>query len=282
MSTRVSDDQTLIDNVLKSNITIPPQPAILLEIEKLIASPQNNLIEIGNLISKDVGMSAAILKLANSSFYGARSEISNVPKALATLGLTQVVNIVKGLALRKVLSGQELAYEKFWERSSEIAALCALIAGKQVASCNIAKDQAYAAGLFHECGVPVLMQRFPKYCDSFRLGQGSNWPDFREEDALLNTDHAVVGYLVAKHWRMPDFICNAVRFQHEKLNVEHSALTMVSILQMARHLHKVAHRMVDTEWPLIKTGVMEEIGLREDEVTEFIEDVLDKFTHQQL
>ncbi len=281
MEKNPSVEQSLIDSVLQSKIVIPPQPAILLEIEKLVSSPKNNLIAIGNLINKDVGLSAAILRLANSSYYGSQLSVANIQKAVAILGLTQVINIVKGLALRKVLSGQEVAYEKFWERSEEIALLSSIIAGKQVTVCNIAKDQAYAAGLFHECGVPILMQRFPKYCEAFRLDQGSNWPNFHDEDRLFNTDHAVVGYLVAKHWNMPDFICNAVRFHHEILNVEHSARTLVSILQMARHLHKVAHRRDDPEWPRIKAELFDEIGVREDESTEFVEDVLERFTQQQ-
>ena len=275
------DQQALIDSILDSQISIPPQPAILLEIDRLVSKPNNNLTAIGHLIGKDVGVSAAIFKLVNSPFYGLPCQITSIPKAIATMGLAQVTNIVKGLALRKVLSGHELAYEKFWEHSGEIATLSSIIAGKRVSACNIAMDQAYTAGLFHECGVPILMQRFPEYSSVFRLNQGSNWPDFRKEDLLFNTDHAVVGHLVAKYWNLPDFICQAVRFHHERLNVEHSALTLVSILQLAQHIHKDLHQLDDTEWPLIKWQALDEIGVRKEDSAEFIEDVIDVFNRQQ-
>jgi HD-like signal output (HDOD) protein len=276
------NEQALLDKVLGSQINIPPQPAILLEIDKLINKPNNQLTAIGNLINKDVGLSAAIFKLVNSSFYQSSTEITSIQKAITILGLTQVSNLIKGLSLRKAIGGQEVAYEKFWERSDEIATLSAIIAKKQISACNIAVDQAYMAGLFHECGVPILMQRFPEYCQTFRLNQGSNWPDFNDEDKRFNTDHTVVGFMVTKHWNLPEFICQAVRFHHDHLNVDHAALTLVSILQMARHLHKKLHRINDDpEWRQIGGQVLEEIGVGKEGSVEFMEDVLESFTLQR-
>lgn len=272
--------QALLENVLGSRINIPPQPAVILEIDRLINKPNNQLSAIGNLISKDAGLSAAIFKLVNSPFYKSPARIANIQKAIITLGLTQVTNLIKGLSLRRVIGGRELAYEKFWERSEEIATLSGIIAGKQISACNIAVDQAYMTGLFHECGVPILMQHFPEYCQAFRLNQGSNWPDFHEEDRRFNTDHTVVGFLVTKHWNLPEFICQAVRFHHDRLNVDHAALTLVSILQMARHLHKRIHHLPDDEWGDIREQVLREIGVGEEGSTEFMEDVVETFIQQ--
>ncbi|MHB9117236.1 MAG: HDOD domain-containing protein [Burkholderiales bacterium] len=264
-----------LEAVLNSGISIPPQPSILLEIEKQVAKPGNSLVAISNLIAKDVGLSASVFKLVNSPFYKRRSPVESITKAITVLGLSQLTNIIKGMALRKALSGQEPAYENFWERSNEIANLSAIIAGKQISACNIAVDQAYMAGLFHGCGVPVLMQRFPEYCKAFRLNQGTNWPSFHEEDQRFNTDHTVVGYLVAKHWNLPDFICQAIRFHHDNLHIGHATLTLVSILQMARHLYASLHDLPDAEWPEIQEKICEEIGLHLDGLQEFSEEVLD-------
>jgi HD-like signal output (HDOD) protein len=277
----IPDEKTLLDNVLGSQINIPPQPTILLEIDKLVNKPNNQITAIANLINKDVGLTAAIFKLVNSSFYKTSTPITSIEKSITVLGINQVANLIKGLLLRKSIGGNEVAYEKFWERSNEIALLCAIIAKKQISACNIAVEQAYMAGLFHECGVPILMQRFPEYCHAFRLNHGSHWPDFREEDERFNTDHTVVGFLVTRHWNLPEFICQAVRFHHDRLNVEHAALTLVSILQMARHLHQKLHRISDPEW--LKSGetIMDEIGVDKEGAAEFMEDVLEKFNHEQ-
>jgi HD-like signal output (HDOD) protein len=276
----ISDEKALLDHVLASQISIPPQPGILLEIDKLINKPNNQITAIGNLINKDVGLTAAIFKLVNSSFYKSSTPITSIPKAITVLGLNQVSNLIKGLLLRKSIGGNEVAYEKFWERSNDIALLCAIIAKKQISACNIAVEQAYMAGLFHECGVPILMQRFPEYCQAFRLNHGSHWPDFHDEDIRYDTDHTVVGYLVTRHWNLPEFICQAVRFHHDRLNVEHAALTLVSILQMARHLHKKMNRIKDPEWQEIGGPIMDEIGVDREGAAEFMEDVLEKFNHE--
>lgn len=279
--TEAPNEQALLDKILGSQINIPPQPAILLEIDKLINKPSSQLTAIGNLITKDAGLTAAIFKLVNSSFYNLGTPINNIQKAITILGITQLTNLIKIMSLRKAIGGQELAYAKFWEHSVEIATLSAIIARKQISACNIAVDQAYMAGLFHDCGVPILMQRFPDYSQTFRLNQGNNWPDFHEEDLRFNTDHTVVGFLVTKYWNLPEFVCQAVRFHHDRLNVDHAALTLVSILQMAQHLHNKIHRQKDGEWPTIGEQILEEIGVGKEGSVEFMEDVLEIFTQQQ-
>lgn len=280
-NTEATNEQALLDKILGSHINIPPQPAILLEIEKLLNKPSSQLTAIGNLISKDAGLTAAIFKLVNSSFYNLGTPINSIQKAIMVLGVTQLSSLIKIMSLRKAIGGQELAYEKFWELSEEIATLSAIIARKQISACNIAVDHAYMAGLFHDCGVPILMQRFPEYCRTFRINQGDNWPNFHEEDERFNTDHTVVGFLMTKHWNLPEFVCQAVRFHHDRLNVDHAALTLVSILQMAQHLHKKFHRQNDSEWPHIRAQILEEIGVGEEGSGEFMEDVLEIFTQQQ-
>lgn len=274
------EDQKQFDELLKGGIQIPPQPSILMEIEKLLNSPRNNTNALAKLIGQDPGLCAVVFKVVNSPFYGLTKRVDNINKALVVLGITQLVNIIKGIALRQAIGGQEVFYEKFWERSGDIAALSSVVAGKVISACNISPDQAYMAGLFHECGVPILMQRFPDYCKAFRLGEGQNWPNFREEDRRFNTDHTVVGYLVSRHWSLPDFICQAIRYHHDRLHMGHTALTLVSILQMARHLYHKISGLPDPQWHEMQAQVLEELGLGQEGLVEFEEDVVDTFRQE--
>lgn len=282
MATRplAPEEQKQFDELLSSGIQIPAQPSILLEIEKLLNSPRNNTNAIAKLINQDTGLCAVVFKVVNSPFYGLSKPIDNISKALVVLGINQLVNIIKGIALRQAIGGREAIYEKFWERSGDIAALSSIVAGNVISACNISPDQAYMAGLFHECGVPILMQRFPDYCKAFRLSEGRNWPDFREEDRRFNTDHAVVGYLVARHWNLPDFACQAIRYHHDRLHMGHTALTLVSILQMARHLYHKISGLPETQWYEMQAQVLEELGLTLEGLPEFEEDVVDTFRQE--
>lgn len=273
-------EQTDLDNLLKSGITIPAQPKVMIDLDRLIGQPQANISAIAKLVSHDPALTAVIFRIIGSPIYGLRKPIDSVEKAISVIGLTQMANIIKSAALRKTLGGTAPFYEWFWERSGEIAQLCSIIAYKQRMVCNIFPDQAQLAGLFHDCGVPILMQRFPNYCLPFRTEVGRKWPNVVEEDRLLNTDHAVVGYLIARHWNLPDFICQAVRFHHEMLHTEHKAMTMVAILQLARHIYNVNSGNNDTEWEVDKALVLNEVGISEEGLKEFEEDVYDTLKNQ--
>ena len=270
-------EQSLVDDLLKSGIVIPPQPAILIEMEQMLGQPNTNISAIAKLIAKDAGLSALIFKIIGSPAYGLRKQGDSLEKAISVIGMTQIANIIKSAVLRQTLSGTAQHYEWFWERSSEIAQLASVIAWKQRTVCNIFPDQAYMAGLFHDCGVPILMQRFPEYGHSFKSSSGKTWPDLMMEDKAFNTDHCVTGFLIARHWRLPDFICQAVRFHHDILHTEHKATTMVAILQMAMHIQNVYAGNPDSEWAENRARVLEELGISAEGCKEFEEDVYDTF-----
>lgn len=264
----------MIESILGSGIAIPPQPKILLDIEQMLA--QNaSMAAIAKVVSKDAALTASVYKVISSPVYGSHKPASDLGKAISVIGLNQMLNIIKSSALRRSLGGQEEYYELFWENSAEIAQLCSIIAWKQRSVCNIFPDQAYMAGLFHDCGVPILMQRFAKYCEAWRESSNNNWPDLISEDKQFNTNHCVVGYLVAKHWHLPDFICQAIRFHHEILNTGHKATTMVAILQLAMHIHNINSHREDPEWESVKPQALEELGISEEGLKEFEEEIYD-------
>ncbi len=275
-----AEEQQELDKLLKNGITIPAQPKIMLEMERLLNKPQVNIGAIAKLVSKDPALTAIVFRIIGSPIYGLRKPIDSLEKAISVIGLAQMSNIVKSAALRRSVGGAEPFYEWFWDRSGEIGQLCSIIAHKQRMVCNIFPDQAQLAGLFHDCGVPILMQRFPQYCATFRTDQSRKWPNVIEEDRMLHTDHAVVGYLIARHWNLPDFICQAVRFHHEMLHTEHKAMTMVAILQLARHIYNVYSNNNDAEWEIYQDRILEEVGITAEGLKEFEEDVYDTLKNQ--
>ena len=170
------------------------------------------------------------------------------------------------------------AFEAFWARSQAISQLAMLIAEDRVTVCNIFPDQACLAGIFHDCGVPVLMQRFSTYCKSMHLDEPGRWTDLDEEDARFNADHCVVGYLIGRHWKLPDFICDAIRYHHDITRLDtHAARTMVAILQLAIYIYYLDLRIAYEEWGACRDDVLGELGLREDSLPEFIDVILERY-----
>lgn len=264
--------------ILGQGVTLPPQPKVLMEIDELSNKPRVNVKAIADAISRDPALLASVFKVVNSPAMGLSRRIDSAEAAISLLGLKQVTNIVTSIAIRQTLNGNSLAYERFWERANDIAQFAAVIAKKQYSICGIPPDQAYMAGLFHDCGVPVLMQRFPGYGASLEQATGS-WPDLGEEDRKHNTSHCVVGYLVGKHWRLPELVLNGIHHHHEQPAHNHPAKTVVALLQMATHIYNVMMKQPDeAEWENWAMLVIEDMGVSIDGLREFEEDVIERFT----
>ncbi|MCU0841855.1 MAG: HDOD domain-containing protein [Thiobacillaceae bacterium] len=260
------------------DIQIPSPPALLLDLERLMDEPRVNLQAIAERIAQDAGVTAQIFRLLASPAYGLRRPPDSLGKAVSILGINSLHNLVKSICLHQTLSGDSPFFEAFWERSAEIARLAATIAWSQRSVCNVLPEHAHLVGLFHDCGIPVLAMRYPDYSASFLQGSHFHWPDVHEEDARYQTDHSVVGFLVARHWNLPDYVCQAVRYHHEIVNTEHKAASLVAILQMALHIHNVNHHLDDADWAREQARVVDELGLDGTNLSEYVEDIYER-TH---
>lgn len=270
---------------LAEELQIPPHPQVLQSIHAIIAEPDFDLPQLAQAIGSDPGVTAALFRVVGSAAYRKYGEFHSILHILQIIGVRQATNLVSAIAL----VGQERnanlrcreVYETFWSRSQAIAQLAMIIADERVTVCNIFPDQAYLAGIFHDCGVPVLMQRFPAYCEQMGLMQG-RWVKLEEENRLFDADHCVVGYLVARHWKLPDYICEAIRFHHEitRLDTSHMARTMVAILNMAIEIYSRDQHEANPEWFDVQDEVLLELGLGENGLPEFIADVLDRYHHR--
>ena len=152
--------------VLK-DLAIPPRPAVVTVLFEEMSKDEPNLGRVTKTIAADPGLSAGMLRAANSPFFGLSRKVSSVPQAIKVLGLTHVANIATGLAIRHALKGGETgqSFEKFWMKAEETGMICHFLARSLR---GFSPDEAFTYGLFHDCGIPVLSQRFPRYRDTLK------------------------------------------------------------------------------------------------------------------
>lgn len=279
----VADEEKALRVLVERGIKIPPQPKVLLALDELLHSGDYDVRSVAKIISQDPGIAAMLFKAARSPAFARGRKLDSIDQVLMVIGVKQTYNLVQAVALSSAVSdGTRKAFDIFWTRSQEIARMAAVVAGERVSVCNVFPDQAYMAGIFHECGVPVLMLRFPDYCQSLRLENACCWPDLVEEDARFNLDHTSVGYLVARHWNLPDFVCAAIRYHHEMPSDELGATsTLVAILQMAIHCYHRMDDMDDRLWPKIGRRVLDELGLPVAEEDDFCDQVIERFHEEE-
>lgn len=266
------DEQAALERLKKQGVKLPPQPRVLVELQQLLASDDYEMRSVARVIAQDPGIVALLFRAARSPAFARARNAQTLEQILMVVGIKQVFSLVQAASLSAAINDRtRRAFDIFWNRAHEIAQMAAIVAGDRVSVCNVFPEQAYLAGIFHECGVPVLMMRFPKYCETLKLENATCWPNLAEEDGKFDVDHCSVGYLVARHWGLPDFVCDAIRFHHEipEERTVGASVTLVAIIQAASHFYHRLHAVEDPLWDKIGARVLSELGLGPDEESDF-------------
>lgn len=261
---------------IMQGIKIPPQPQVLvdLQIEQLMPNPDLN--QVAKLISQDVGLAGTVLKVVNSPFFDLKNRITSIQQAVNLIGFNSIINIINGLSIKSQMSDETIInMNRFWDTANDIAQISLNLA-KQVGYAN--PDLAFLLGLFHNCGIPLLMERFDNYLAV--MEESYRHPDVRIvdiENQQLNTNHAVIGYYTAKSWNLPKVLCDVIADHHSgeryfnSDNAQDSeGKTLLAILKLAEHIcgnYRILGRQEDDfEWQNIGPEVLTYLGLGEYDV----------------
>ncbi|QID18717.1 HDOD domain-containing protein [Nitrogeniibacter mangrovi] len=272
----------LLEAALAPGLRLPPRPDLLLRIEEMVLAGEADTRSMAREMASDAGLVAMLFKVARMSRYGRSAPPQSLEQVLQLLGTKQSLNVARCFALMQAVAGDAATMQRFWARSGHVALYASAIAADRVAVCNIFPDQAFLAGIFHDCGIPLLMQRYPDYCElAAGAAASAQWVSVREEDRRLDLDHCVVGSLVARHWGLPAFVIDAIRHHHDLHLIDrHPARSMVAILQLATYLFVLEHRMTWPEWLLIREDVMEELGIYAEGLDEYCDDLRDRVSDE--
>ena len=270
-------ESEVAEQVLKG-IHLPPCPDTLLAVMKEARSANADPGRIANLIKQDAGLSAPMLKLANSPYFGIRTKASTVGQAITVLGLRNTVNLLSNVALRANVVPKLPGMEEFWDRSSMIAQVSSLIAAQVP---GLSRDDAYTVALFHDCGIPVLMKKYPDYLknvdDAARIGGNV----CAVENARYATTHAAVGNLLARSWLLPPNMCRAILWHHDPTIF--SSITdldsteicnWVSIIQASEYIVDAHCNLRNESWARWQSRVLKQLQFSEQEFDELRSDLM--------
>ena len=231
-------DMALASGPLR-DIVIPPCPELLVALRKEMGQADPEPQVIADIAGRDVAMAASLIRTANSPFYARAQPVTSVSEALGLLGVRMTEKLLMSFLTRNAIRINSPVLEHFWETSTRSAMAMAHIA-RQLYSVDA--DLAYTCGLFHQVGIPILMQGVKGYSGTLAEALARQDRSFTDtENAAHKTDHAVVGALVARTWRLPSPIYQAVRFHHDftvlgASNVAPEVRTLVAMALVADHL----------------------------------------------
>jgi HD-like signal output (HDOD) protein len=249
------------------DIGIPPRPRILELISQEARSDEPDLNYLAELLRKDVALAAGLIKTANSPFFGYRQKTRNVRDALAMLGLRAAANAVAGLVLRRVFPLPP-QLERFWDASERTAQLSGWLVQQLGVRFAVTAENAYTFALFRDCGIPIMLRRFPNYMEV--LGNANSEPTLpftAVEEASVPTNHAVVGSLMTQSWWLPEEISTAVRRHHDATSLSGNTVSgasqrQIALAQLAEKLHQEISAMNTTcEWGKLGEGTLQVLDL---------------------
>jgi putative nucleotidyltransferase with HDIG domain len=188
---------------------------VLQEIEHALQSPQCNLSTIGDAIQKDPDLTARLLRLANSPFFGFANRLSTVAEAVSLLGIQQIEDMIVASSVLEQFKGVPdnlVSKYSFWRHSLAVGITARLLAMER----RLPKpDKFFVAGLLHDVGRLVLLSQAAEWAQAvFELYQGEKILLREAEKRILGYDHQEIAAELLQSWSYPAALVQAVAFHH--------------------------------------------------------------------
>lgn len=193
-------------------VSVPDLPEEVLALNQEVSSRYPNMQHMVAIISKNAILAADVLRIANSPVMRPKQVIKTIPQAVAILGTVNLKNMVLASALKQAFGGNTTIRD-IMDNSADVAFCMAELANSVE---GVSPDEAYLCGLFHNCGAFLLSCKDAKaYGDIFFQSLSLPQSAIDKEEASFNTNHAVVGLLMAKKWQLSGEITQAI-YDHHK------------------------------------------------------------------
>ncbi len=197
--------------------TMPSVPALYTKIMKELNNDNASVASIGDIIAQDMGMTAKVLQLVNSSFFGMPRHISNVQEAVVLLGIDVVKGLVLGIEVFSTFSKSAMSIisvDKIHDHCVKTGSKAKKIAEIENMDKHLA-DNAMIASILHDLGKLLMAEHFfDKYSEAVKISQEKNIPGFLAEKETFGVSHAEVGAYLLGLWGLPTEIIEGIAFHH--------------------------------------------------------------------
>jgi HD-like signal output (HDOD) protein len=216
-------------------------PRIAIQIMIFLENPNPSITDLAQWISQDPILTARILKLANSHYYGVSGQISTLNLAIITIGLQSLKELLSGISAIDQFSDAGYVWPEkekmFWLHSAcvgEGARRLSTLVGYPTSG------EAFVAGLLHDLGHQVIAQVYPEYFTMIsRHACSEGIPRFQAEREILGYDHGQIGSWLAKSWKFPANVITVIEHHHSPL----AATENQKLVQLIHLANLICHSM---------------------------------------
>jgi putative nucleotidyltransferase with HDIG domain len=205
-----------LEKFIDQDIALPEIPSIVIELNEVIADPLSTADQMAQVINKSPSLTALLLKIVNSSFYGLPSKVDRVSLAVTLIGTRELSSLALGISIMSIfksIPSSLLTMRSFLKHSLACGIVSRLLAAQKSMRQT---EQMFTAGLLHDIGRLILFIYFPEEAlGALRQArQTADWL-YRVEKKRLGCHHAQIGKYLLNRWRLPLIIENTVSFHHE-------------------------------------------------------------------
>ncbi len=206
------------DDVVKQEVELASLPNIFFQISESLKNPRSSAAYVAEVLSKDVALSAKLLKMVNTPFYGFPSKIDTLSRAVTIVGTNQLTNLALGVSVISAFSDipeEFFTLKEFWLHSVTVGITARLLAG---AAGLHGDEKFFVAGLLHDIGRLVMLKNHPQAStDVLRPAKVGRRALISVERSVWGCTHSEIGGRMLKAWRLPAFLEVLVNFHHNPM-----------------------------------------------------------------
>lgn len=210
----LADDK--IKEIVSRIESLPSLPNIYIQLQRAMVSPDVSVADVAAIIEQDMGMSAKVLQLVNSAFFGLFQEVESPARAVGLLGLETVRGLVLGVQVFSAMKSNSKIFSlnKLMQHSMAVGACAKKIAAAETNDKTII-DHSFIGGILHDIGQLILASRLhEQYDQALNLAHEQNIPLRVAESQIFHTGHDSVGAYLIGLWGLPGPVVEAIGFHH--------------------------------------------------------------------
>jgi len=285
---------TLVDSAIQEQIgrviggvqNLPTPPIVFTQIQKVLNNPNASAFDIAAILQEDAAMSAKVLKMTNSAYYGLPRTIESVRQAVVIVGLESIKNLVLSASVFEMFSKDQIDREfqdRFWRHSLATAFAARMLA--RVLRCKTGFDPegGFSAGLLHDIGKMVISVYMTKERTIIKAlkEEKPDLPDIAVESEILGYNHTQIGSILGAQWKLPANLVEAIEFHHFPQTTPSKDNNLPYLAHLANYLATQAFEVDPEEdkgpFEPLQAEALDFVGLSEQDINGYIQQLREEY-----